>query len=65
VSLKRLARAHGRSAEPEHRAILEAALQPHGETFLERARRLQQETAGSPQTDSTDLIPADRDHALQ
>jgi antitoxin FitA len=65
AALKRLARAHGRSAEAEHRAILEAALRPHGETFLERARRLQQETAGSPQMNSTDLIRADRDRVPQ
>lgn len=59
--LKQQARAHGRSSEAEHRAILEAALRPAGEGFAARARRLQLETAGSPQTDSTELIRADRE----
>lgn len=58
--LKQQARTHGRSAEAEHRSILEAALRPAGESFLARARRLQTETAGTHQTDSTDLIRADR-----
>ena len=59
--LKQQARMHGRSAEAEHRSILEAALRPGGESFLARARRFQSETAGMAQSDSTDLIRADRD----
>lgn len=58
--LKQQARAHGRSTEAEHRAVLEAALRPGGESFLARARRLQSETANVAQSDSTDLIRADR-----
>jgi plasmid stability protein len=60
--LKQRARTHGRSAEAEHRAILEAALRPSGESFAARARRLQDETRGTLHTDSASLIRADRDH---
>jgi antitoxin FitA len=60
--LKQRARSHDRSAEAEHRAILEAALRPSGESFAVRARRLQDETRGSIHTDSASLIRADRDH---
>lgn len=58
--LKQQARTHGRSAESEHRSILEAALRPSGESFLARARRLQSETSNVAQSDSTDLIREDR-----
>jgi plasmid stability protein len=39
--LKRQARAHGRSVEAEHRAILQAALQPNlgGQELFELLRR--------------------------
>jgi plasmid stability protein len=60
--LKQRARAHDRSAEAEHRAILEAALRPAGESFAVRARRLQDETRGSMHADSASVIRADRDH---
>lgn len=59
--LKQRAKSHSRSAEAEHRAILEAALRPSGETFAARARRLREETRGRVHTDSTDVIRADRD----
>jgi antitoxin FitA len=59
--LKQRAKSHARSAEAEHRAILEAALRPGGETFAMRARRLREETQGRPHTDSTLLIRAERD----
>jgi antitoxin FitA len=61
--LKQRARTHARSAEAEHRAILEAALRPGGESFATRARRLQDETRGSIHTDSASVIRADRDRS--
>jgi len=59
--LKQRAKSHFRSAEAEHRAILEAALRPAGESFAVRARRLQQATQGRLRADSTLIIRADRD----
>jgi len=59
-ALKRRATRAGRSAEAEHRAILEQTLQAETETFAEAAARLRARTP--PQTtDSTDLIRRDRD----
>jgi plasmid stability protein len=59
-ALKRRAARIGRSAEAEHRAILEQALRPETETFAQTAARLRARTP--PQTtDSTDLIRRDRD----
>lgn len=60
-ALKRRAAAHGRSAEAEHRAILEEALQAERSAFRQQARRLREETAGRMISDSTDLIREDRD----
>jgi plasmid stability protein len=60
-ALKRRAAEHGRSAEAEHRAILELALRPEREGFWERAAKLREETRGRIFTDSTDLIRQDRD----
>ncbi|MEZ5865671.1 MAG: Arc family DNA-binding protein [Geminicoccaceae bacterium] len=40
AKLKRRARAHGRSVEAEHRAILEEALKPAGESGAEVWERL-------------------------
>jgi antitoxin FitA len=59
--LKQRAKSHARSAEAEHRAILEAALRPGGEAFAARARRLQEATRGRLHGDSTAVIRADRD----
>jgi antitoxin FitA len=59
--LKQRAKSHARSAEAEHRAILEAALRPRGESFAARARRLREETRDRPHTDSALLIRAERD----
>ena len=59
--LKERAAAHGRSAEAEHRAILERALRPGGDSFVERAARWRRLTAGRETTDSAELIRADRD----
>ncbi len=59
-TLKQRAARTGRSAEAEHRLILEQALGPETETFAEAAARLRARTP--PQTmDSVDLIREDRD----
>jgi plasmid stability protein len=60
-ALKRRAAAHGRSAEAEHRLILEQALRPGRAGFWERAAKLREETRGRNLTNSTDLIRQDRD----
>ena len=60
-ALKRRAKEHGRSAEAEHRAILEEALRPERAGFWERAAKLREEMHGRTFTDSTDLIRQDRD----
>ena len=57
-ALERQAALHGRSAEAEHRAILEAALRAG---FWERAAALREETRGRISTDSTEFIRQDRD----
>jgi plasmid stability protein len=59
--LKQRAASHQRSAQAEHRSILEAVLRPKGESFAVRARRLADETRGRRSIDSADLIRADRD----
>lgn len=56
LALKELAAAHGRSAEAEHRLILEKALWIDRNEFRERARRLRAETAGRIKGESADLI---------
>jgi plasmid stability protein len=59
-TLKQRAARAGRSAEAEHRLILEQALRPETETFAAAAARLRARTP--PQsTDSSDLIRLDRD----
>jgi len=60
-ALKQRAKEHGRSAEAEHRAILEEALRAGRSGFWERAAKLRAETRGRISTDSTDLIRQDRD----
>jgi antitoxin FitA len=60
-ALKRRAAEHGRSAEAEHRVILEEALRPKRAGFWERAAALREETRGRQMTHSTDLIRQDRD----
>jgi plasmid stability protein len=50
----------GRSAQAEHRAILEQALRPEAESFADAAARMRARTP--PQSaDSADLIRRDRD----
>jgi plasmid stability protein len=60
-ALKRRAAEHGRSAEAEHRSILEEVLRPERAGFWERAAKLREEMQGRTFTDSTDLIRQDRD----
>jgi antitoxin FitA len=59
--LKQRARRNDRSAEAEHRANPEATLRPDGESFVERAHRLREETRDRPHADSALLIRAERD----
>ena len=60
-ALKRRAAEHGRSAEAEHRAILEETLRPGRAGFWERAKALREETRGRIITPSEELIRQDRD----
>lgn len=54
--LKIQAAQHNRSAEAEHRAILEAALRPSVPGFWDRAANLRRRTAGRPATDSVEIL---------
>jgi plasmid stability protein len=60
-ALKRRAADHGRSAEAEHRAILEKALRAGREGFRDRAARLREATRGRIVGESAELIRQDRD----
>ncbi|HEY2660303.1 MAG TPA: Arc family DNA-binding protein [Caulobacteraceae bacterium] len=60
-ALKRRAASHGRSAEAEHRAILEQALKAGRDGFRARAGNLRDETRGRILGESADLIREDRD----
>jgi len=60
-ALKRRAAEHGRSAEAEHRAILEDTLRPGRAGFWERAAKLREKTRGRIIIPSEDLIRQDRD----
>jgi len=59
-ALKRRAASHGRSAEAEHRVILESALKAGRDRFRARAAELRQETRGRILGASADLIREDR-----
>jgi plasmid stability protein len=59
--LKIRAAKHNRSAEAEHRAILEGALRPIEPDFWQRAAALRSATRGRLTTDSATLVRADRD----
>lgn len=59
-ALKQRAARSGRSAEAEHRAILEQVLGPETESFATAAARLRARTPRQA-TDSADLIRRDRD----
>ncbi len=58
--LEERARRHGRSAEAEHRAILEDTLRRGHAATVARAGRLVAELRGRTFTDSAELIRADR-----
>lgn len=60
-ALKARAASHGRSAEAEHRLILEEQLKPPVSDFWERARALRDETRGKITGNSADLINEERD----
>lgn len=60
-ALKRQAASHGRSAEAEHRLILENALKAGRASFRARAGRLREQTQGRISGESADLIREDRD----
>jgi antitoxin FitA len=63
AALKKRAKKNGRSAEAEHRAILQDALKPAGEDKWKEIDRLRNELAESGRTftDSTEFIRHDRD----
>jgi plasmid stability protein len=61
LALEKHAAANGRSAEAEHRVILEVALRSGRAEFRKRAARLRAGTAGRIQGESADLIREDRD----
>jgi plasmid stability protein len=52
---------YGRSAEEEHRRILEEALRPSREEFLKLARESREELKGRDFSDTTDIIRRSRD----
>ena len=54
---------HGRSAEAEHRLILEEALRPRRKSFKMIAKRRRQSLEGRNFSDSTDIIRRFRDEA--
>jgi len=61
LALEERAAANGRSAEAEHRLILEEALRSGRNEFRKRAGHLRAATAGRIQGESADLIREDRD----
>ena len=61
AALKLRAAKHRRSAEAEHRAILEAALGERTADFWLDAARLRAEIAGRKHSDSGEILRAERD----
>ncbi len=59
--LRQRAASNNRSAEAEHRAILEHALLIDGEPFWQVAKRLRSETAGRGGPTGTEIIRQYRD----
>lgn len=59
--LKARAAEHGRSAEAEHRAILEEVLGSGSSDVWARMDAFREKTKGRMTTDSTDLIREERD----
>jgi antitoxin FitA len=60
-AVKRRAAEHGRSAEHEHRIILERLCAPGAPDFCKRAAALREETRGLISVPSEELIRQDRD----
>ncbi len=60
-ALKRRAGQHGRSAEAEHRLILQRALSETTTAFRTQAAALRMATVGRIHDESADLIREDRD----
>lgn len=60
-ALKQQASLHGRSAEAEHRVILERALKSDRPSFRATAAALRRETQGQIEGESADLIREARD----
>jgi plasmid stability protein len=63
--LKIRAARNNRSAEAEHRAILEATLRPREEGFWRRAEAFRAATRGRQTTDSTVPVRRDRDRRAE
>lgn len=64
--IRQRAAANGRSVEAEHRAILEAAVRPSGETLIETSRRLRNALEGRDLgPSSVEVIRALRDGTLE
>ena len=61
LALKERAAANGRSAEAEHRLVLEEAMRSGRNEFRERVGRLRAETADRIQGETAHLIREDRD----
>jgi antitoxin FitA len=62
-ALKLRAVQHGRSAEAEHRLILEQALKPEVEAFKERMRRRRESFGDRDFSDNTEIVRRMRDEA--
>lgn len=59
--LKMRAASNNRSAEAEHRAILEQALKPGSEDFWKQAAKLRKKLTGRYAGDSTQIVREERD----
>lgn len=59
--LKIRAAQNNRSAEAEHRILLERALKPGSQDFWREVDKLRAETKGRANSNSTDLVREDRD----
>ena len=59
--LKIRAAQHNRSAEAEHRAILDEVLRPARPDFWRRAARIRRQLSGRTLGDSADIIRDERD----
>ena len=65
AALKLRAAKHRRSAEAEHRAILEDALGENASDFWKDAAQLRAELAGRQHSDSGEILRAERDRRNQ